>query len=81
VQTQYPRYLLILATLLALWLAFDLFFDKAGTDNGGDVRTEFLGTWTDERGKPGNSIEFSTVPVTLPNNYTGLELHEGRATF
>ncbi len=45
------------------------------------MSTEFLGTRTDETGRPGNFIRFYAVPLALPGNYTGVEAYEGRVTF
>jgi len=40
-----------------------------------------LGSWTDAKGEPGNSLTFALVEAPAPKNYFGLTLYEGRARF
>jgi hypothetical protein len=70
----------VVGILLLTYLAFDHPF-RSGSDGFGGVSDEFLGTWTDDRGEPGNSVRFSQVEVPLPNVPLGMSAYEGRATF
>src|SRR5436309_5911903 len=70
----------VVGTLLLAYLAFDHPF-RTGPGGFGGVTDEFLGSWTDDRGEPGNSVRFSLVEVPLPNAPLGMSAYEGRATF
>src|SRR5262249_15607416 len=68
--------LLAFAAIVMLCLALGLWHE-----HGDEVSTEFLGTWTEETGQPGNSIKFFLVRASMPANYVGLVPYEGRVTF
>jgi hypothetical protein len=70
----------IVGILLLTYLAFDHPL-RFGSDGFGGVTDEFLGSWTDDRGEPGNSVQFSLVEVQMPNAPLGMAAYEGRATF
>jgi hypothetical protein len=70
----------VVGTLVLAYLAFDHPF-RTGAGGSGGVTDEFLGSWTDERGEPGNSVDFSLVEVPLPNDPIWVTAYEGRATF
>jgi len=79
-QPHRPYLPIVVGTLFLAYLAFDRPFRTGDDGIGGGTRDEFLGTWTDERGEPGNSIRFSLVEVPLPNAPLGMVACEGRVT-
>ena len=71
---------IVVGTLFLAYLAFDRPFGTGVGGVGGRTRDEFLGSWTDERGEPGNSIQFSLVEVPLPSAPPFVVAYEGRVT-
>jgi hypothetical protein len=55
------------------------FFHNRHFPGAPDDTRAFLGRWTEEKGEPGNYIQFGLVTVSEPGAW--IELQEGRATF
>ena len=66
---------MLIGALFLAYLAFDHpFWPGAGSAH---VWDEFLGSWTDEPGEPGNSVRFYLVEVPLPGSPI-VKAYEGR---
>jgi hypothetical protein len=71
----------LIATAVVVPLTCFLVSRLSSDEPGREELTAFLGTWTNEKGEPGNSIRFWEEVHNLPGMPSFIQVGEGRVTW